>query len=87
MTRTTKICAYATNASVFQGNSRVYQESSSSIQETEMQDHPSSQPSTGQAQFVSPMFTPNIEGLKMDWTVNDGCYHRLLMWKLKCEIY
>ena len=21
----------------------------------------------------------------MDWTVNDGLYHRFLKWKLKCE--
>ena len=30
-------------------------------------------------------FVPYIEGPKMDWTVNDGLYHRLLKWKLKCE--
>ena len=28
---------------------------------------------------------PYIEGPKMDWTVNDGLYHRFLMQKLKCE--
>ena len=28
---------------------------------------------------------PYIEGPKMDWTVNDGLYHRFLKWKLKCE--
>ena len=21
----------------------------------------------------------------MDWTINDGLYHRFLKWKLKCE--
>ena len=26
-----------------------------------------------------------IEGPKMDWTVNDGLYHRFLKWHLKCE--
>ena len=31
-----------------------------------------------------PMFMPYIEGPKMDWTVNDGLYHRFLKWKLKC---
>ena len=30
-------------------------------------------------------FIPYIEGPKMDWTVNDGLYHRFLKWKLKCE--
>ena len=50
-----------------------------------MQDHPSLQPSTSQAQFVQPMFIPYIEGPKMDWTVNDGLCHRFLKWKLKCE--
>ena len=28
---------------------------------------------------------PNIEGPKMDWTVNDGFYHRFLKWHLKCK--
>ena len=28
---------------------------------------------------------PYIEGPKMDWTVNDGLYHRFLKWHLKCE--
>ena len=31
------------------------------------------------------MFMPYIEGSKMDWTVNDGRYHRFLKWHLKCE--
>ena len=30
-------------------------------------------------------FVPYIEGPKMDWTVNDGLYHRFRKWKLKCE--
>ena len=30
-------------------------------------------------------FVPYIEGPKMDWTVNDGLYHRFQKWKLKCE--
>ena len=64
--------------------SSVYLESSSSEQETKMQDHPSLQPSTGQAQFVPDMFMP-YRGHKMDWTVNDGLYHRFLKWKLKYE--
>ena len=28
---------------------------------------------------------PYIEGPKMDWTVNDGVYHRFLKWFLQCE--
>ena len=60
------------------------QETSSSEQETKMQD-PSLQPSTSQAQFVPAMFMPYTEGPKMDWTVNDGLFHRFLKWKLKCE--
>ena len=31
------------------------------------------------------MFMPYIEGLNMDWTVNDGLYYRFLKWHLKCE--
>ena len=55
----------------------------SSDQETEMQVL-EQQPSTSQVQFVPTMYMPYIEGPKMDWTVNDGLYHRLLKWKLKC---
>ena len=29
------------------------------------------------------MFMPYIEGLKMNWTVDDGLYHRFLKWQLK----
>ena len=31
------------------------------------------------------MSMPYIEGPKMDWTVNDGLYHRFLKWHLMCE--
>ena len=85
MTRTTKNSAHVINTSLYQENSSVYQESSSSEQETQMQD-PSLQPSTNQTQYVPVMFMPYIEGPKMDWTVNDGLYHRFWKWRLKCEI-
>ena len=38
-----------------------------------------------QPQVVPSIFLPYIEGPKMDWTVNDGLYHRFLKWHLKCE--
>ena len=31
------------------------------------------------------MFMPYIEGPKMNWTVDDGLYHRFLKWHLKCK--
>ena len=34
---------------------------------------------------VPTLFMPYIEGPKMNWTVNDGLYHRFLKWRLKCE--
>ena len=34
---------------------------------------------------VPPMFIPYIEGPKMNWTVDDGLYHRFLKWHLKCK--
>ena len=37
------------------------------------------------SQPVPSMFRPYTEGTKMDWTVNDGLYHRFLKWYLKCE--
>ena len=36
-------------------------------------------------QPVPSMFIPYIKGSKMDWTVNDGLYHRCLKLHLKCE--
>ena len=36
-------------------------------------------------QFPPNMFMPYIEGPCMDWTINDGLYHRFLKWRLKCE--
>ena len=77
---TATISAHVINTSV----SCVQKESSSLEQETEMQDL-SLQPSISQAQLLPPMFMPYIEGPKIDWTVNDGLYHRFLKWKLKCE--
>ena len=32
------------------------------------------------------MFMPYIEGPKMNWTMDDGLYHRFLKWHLKCEL-
>ena len=43
------------------------------------------QPSAFQAQYVPAMYVSYTEGPKMEWTVNDGLYHRFLKWKLKCE--
>ena len=45
-----------------------------------------------QAQLIQNMFMPHIEGPKMDWTENDGLYHRFLKWHskykniLECEL-
>ena len=38
-----------------------------------------------QPQLMSGTFMPYIEGPKMDWTVNNGLYHRFLKWHLKCK--
>ena len=61
MPTTTKNSACVTNTSVYQENTIVPQESSNSDQEMEVQS-PSIQPSTSQAQFVTPMFMHYIEG-------------------------
>ena len=34
---------------------------------------------------VPTTFMPYIEGPKMNWTVDDGLYHKFLKWHLKCE--
>ena len=36
-------------------------------------------------QIILNISVPFIEGPHMDWTVNDGLYHMLLKWRLKCE--
>ena len=36
-------------------------------------------------QATTSRFIPYIEGLQMDWTVNDSLYNRFLKWKIKCE--
>ena len=38
-----------------------------------------------QPQVLPNMFMPYIEGPHMDWTDNDGLYHRFLKWRLKCK--
>ena len=35
--------------------------------------------------FPPNMFMPYIEGPQLDWTVNDGLYHRFQRWRLKCK--
>ena len=36
-------------------------------------------------QFPTDMFLPCLEKPCMDWTVNDGLYHRFLKWRFKCK--
>ena len=79
-----KCCPCDIYTSVSQENTSVSQENSSSDQETEMQVL-EQQLSSSPAQFAPHMYMPYLEGPKMDWRVNDGLYHRLLKWKLKCE--
>ena len=55
--------------------------SSDQESETEVTFNPPRQ----QPQVIPSMFMPYTEGPRMDWTVNDGLYHRFLKWHLKCE--
>ena len=64
-----------------QEDSSAHEESSSSDQEEDQEVF--LQPS--QAKVVPNMFMLYIDGPKMDWTVNDGLYHRFLKWHLKCK--
>ena len=34
---------------------------------------------------IHTMFMPYIKGPKINWTVDDGLYHRFLKWQLKCK--
>ena len=76
------------DTSVYQEYSMISQDSSSSDQEMEVQSPQFFSPSTSQPQsFEQPIFMPYIKGSKMDWTLNDSLFHRLLKWKLNCEIF
>ena len=82
MPRTTTPAKASTSAAEkVQDESSTHDESSSSDQEQD----PEAFLQPCQAQVVPNMFMPYIEGPKMDWTVNDGLYHRFLKWHLKYE--
>ena len=82
MPRTTKPTKASTGATEkIQDESIAHEESSISNQEQGPEFF--IQPS--QAQLIQNMFMPNIEGPKMDWTENDGLYHRFHKWHLMCE--
>ena len=68
-------------AEKIQDESSTHEESSSSDQEQDPEIF--IQPS--KAQLLPNMFMPYIEGPNMDWTVNDGLYHRFLKWHLQYE--
>ena len=51
------------------------------VQDPHVSFHPAVSPNQ-----VPTMFMPYIEGPKMNWTVDDGLYHRFLKWHLKCEM-
>ena len=70
-----------TDNSQGQEDSNAQEESSHSKQEQDQE--VTFQPS--QAKVISNMFIPYIESPKMDWSVNDGLYHRFLKWYLQCE--
>ena len=82
MPRLTKTAKASTGATEkIQDESSAHEESTSSDQEQDPEVF--IQPS--KAQLLPNMFMPYTEGPKMDWTVNDGLYHRFLKWHLKFE--
>ena len=73
----------AQTSSQQEANETSQKELTSSDQETNQE--VTFNPPRQQPQVVPSMFMPYIEGPKIDWMVNDGLYHRLLKWHLKCE--
>ena len=59
--------------------------SSDQEQDPEISFHPASSSHYAFHHNVLTMFMPYIEGPKMNWTMDDGLYHRFLKWHLKCE--
>ena len=82
MPRTTRHSSYAIDNNQSQEDSSAQEESSS---EQEQDQEVLLQPS--QAQLIPNMFMPYSDGPKMDWTVNDGLYHRFLKWHLNTKIF
>ena len=62
-----------------QEESSTYEESSSS----DLEQDPEIFLQPSQTQVVPNMFMPYSEGHNMDWTVNDGLYHRFLQCHLE----
>ena len=85
MPKATKSSAWVEAQTSFQqeANETSQEELTSSDQETDQE--VTFKPPRQQPQVVPGMFMPYIEGPKMDWTVNDGLYHRFLKWHLQCE--
>ena len=82
MPRSTKTAKASTSATEkIQDESSAHEESPNSDQEQD----PKVFIQPPKARLHPNMFMPYIEGPKMDWTVNDGLYHRFLKWCLKCE--
>ena len=81
MPTTTKNSSHMIDNNQSQEDPNAHEESSSSEQDQDQEVF--LQPS--QAEVISNMFRPYIKCPKMDWTVNDGLYHRFLKWHLKCK--
>ena len=65
--------------------SNQHEESASSDQESDTDESFHTIRQQAPPHFPPNMFMPYIEGPHMDWTVNDGLYHRFLKWRLKCK--
>ena len=82
MPRTNKPAKASTSAAEkIQDESITHEESSSSDQEQD----PEVFIQQSQPQLLPKRYMSYIEASKMDWTVNDGLYHKFLKWCLKCE--
>ena len=80
MPRTTRNSSHTIDNNESQEDSSTHEGSRS---EQEQDQEMFLQPS--QVQLIPNTFMPYIEGAKLDWTVNDGPYHRFLKCCLKCE--
>ena len=65
-------------------NNQVHETSEEGSTSSDQEVFPKPQPS-GSLQVMPNMCMPYVEGLQMDWTVNDGLYNRFLKLQLKCE--
>ena len=86
MPKATKKCNRVENTSEneYQADSNLLHGSSSDKQEVFFNPQPFTSNKVKEVPSIN-MYMPYIEGLKINWNVDDGLHNRFLKWNIKCE--